>query len=55
VVLAAKQRKQNPEEFAQRLEQLMGEEDGNVRNIAERTGFSRMQIYRWLKETGLKA
>ena len=54
VVLAAKQRKQNPREFAQRLEALMNEEGGNVRVIAERTGFSRMQIYRWLKETGLK-
>jgi DNA-binding NtrC family response regulator len=54
VVLAARHRKKDPETFRAALQRLMEREQGNVTRVAVLTGFSRMQIYRWLKEVGWK-
>ena len=50
VLVSLKRRKEEPDAFRDALTELLRSHDGNVTRAAAAVGFSRMQVYRWLKE-----
>ena len=51
---AARHRKQEPETFVAALGALIEQRQGNISRVAEDSGFSRTQIYRWIEQYGLR-